>query len=455
MSQERWKELLFPKRFRESSVKVNTHWNPFDSDYSRISLSAPFRRLQDKAQVFPFDNNDFVRTRLTHSIEVSGIGRSIGVRIEDELIKSDKLNEEKRGHIPSLLAVSGLIHDIGNPPFGHFGEVVIQNFFNGSSYISTLSELQKRDFIFFDGNVQSLRLLLKLGLSEDEYSYNLTFPTLASIIKYPKSSETGNKSKDERKNLGLGVSFKKFGYFQAEKEQFEQINVQLGLKDCRHPLCFILEASDDICYSVSDIEDGVAKNIVSIESVKSLLDDKDDALCRALLDNICKWEVVYKKHPNYKKLLAQKIRVFAQQEMIKSAISSFIDNHDDIISCNFDDELIKQSKSAQLREVFSSIGEICFRNELVIKRELLGNTVLNYLLKEFIECSISQEHKDIKTTKGKLYTLISDRFRYISENSKDDSTYNKLLMVTDFISGMTDSYAVNLYNGLIGIEVSK
>ncbi len=457
MSQDRWKELLFPNRFRESSVKVSTHWNPFDSDYSRISLSAPFRRLQDKAQVFPFDNNDFVRTRLTHSIEVSGIGRSIGVRIENELINSKKLSEDKRGHIPSILAVSGLIHDIGNPPFGHFGEVVIQKFFRKylSSNHSKFSELEKKDFFFFDGNVQSLRLLLRLGLSEDEHSYNLTFPTLASIVKYPKDSETGNKSKEERKNSGFGISFKKFGYFQAEKDHFDEINSLLGLNNCRHPLCFILEASDDICYSVSDIEDGVAKNIVSISLVKSLLEDKEDTDCKELLEKIHGWEIDLKEHPNFVKLVAQNIRIFAQQKMIASAISSFMDNHNKIISGNFDDELVKTSKSSHLRDVFSSIGEICFSHESVIKRELLGNTVMSYLLEEFVQCVVSNEYKDIKTTKGKLYTLISDRFRYIFEKSKGNREYNKLLMITDFISGMTDSYAVNLYNGLIGIETNK
>jgi dGTPase len=201
-------------------------------------MSASFRRLQDKTQVFPLEKNDFPRTRLTHSIEVSALARSIGVSIENILLKKELLEKQYRGYIPSLLSVSGLVHDIGNPPFGHFGEESIKEYF--LRFFEKEQELgfndeEKSDFTKFDGNVQGFRLLTKLSLAMDDNSYNLTYPTLASIIKYPKSSTEGN-------NETAGIEFKKFGYFQSEKERFNKINKSLELDNHRHPLAYILEA---------------------------------------------------------------------------------------------------------------------------------------------------------------------------------------------------------------------
>jgi len=192
---ENWNNRLNPERFRGTTAKdIPPNWNPFDSDYARIVMSAPFRRLQDKAQVFPLEPNDFVRTRLTHSIEVSSVARSLGVRVENWLKENQHIGQDKIGHIPSILATASLAHDIGNPPFGHFGEKCIQTFFrDNESKLTFLSDEEKSDLFYFDGNVQSLRLLLRLGLASDEYSYNLTFPTLATTVKYPKDSINGNK----------------------------------------------------------------------------------------------------------------------------------------------------------------------------------------------------------------------------------------------------------------------
>lgn len=477
----RWEELLNPKRLRPSeksgTIPIGNEEYPripFDSDYSRITLSAPFRRLQDKAQVFPLEKNDFARTRLTHSIEVSGIARSLGVSLESFLIKEEILSEKKRGHIPSILSVAGLIHDIGNPPFGHFGEETIQLFFKKKfepiKQEESEEDLEKRfglnkderaDFENFDGNVQSLRLLLRLGMAKDEFSYNLTLPVLASIIKYPKSSTIGNKDKEEREENGFGISYKKFGYFQSEENKFKEISTHLGTKDKRHPLVFLLEAADDIAYTVSDLEDGCKKRILSIDILrKTLLSNefKNDEHCQKILSIINKIRKSkndkIKNFPSQIMLIAQECRVEAQTLMIRDAINIFIENHENILNGNFDSDLIESSKSNKLREFFKRISEYNFNNKNVLKSELIGEKVISFLLNRFIEAVESPDFKKNKTKEGKVYSLISEHYKYI-ETFLDDypnPKYKKYMLVTDYISGMTDSYALTLYQELKGIE---
>lgn len=361
-----WDKRLTPKRFRPTSMKdVDPGWNPFDSDFSRISMSAPFRRLQDKAQVFPLEPNDFVRTRLTHSIEVSSVARSLGVRAEQWLMAQKLLSPDKAGHIPSILATASLAHDIGNPPFGHFGEKCIQIFFKtNANFLEGLSAEEEADLINFDGNVQGLRLLLRLGLSSDEYSYNLTFPTLATIAKYPKDSITGNKGKEKT------ISFKKYGFYQTEKEKYKEINDELGLYNERHPLCFLLEAADDICYVVSDTEDGFKKNTITLHTLLDTLSKTEyqkDAKCRELHKKIQELDAKYKGWENKKSLIAQECRIFAQWKMIPSAINTFKEHHESILNGNFHHELLDNSCSGQLKKFFEDISSNNFMHESVIK----------------------------------------------------------------------------------------
>ena len=214
-------KMISPIRFRESSVKKDPTdgRNPFDSDYSRIVLSSHFRRLQDKAQVFPLERSDFIRTRLTHSLEVACFARGLGLGVEKHLLKKKIITETEIGYIPTILEVAGLIHDIGNPPFGHFGEEIIKSYFQKIKSFSddnliknafdSLTDEQQADFLNFDGNVQGFRILRKLGLAHDNFSYNLTMPILATIIKYPYSSLEGNKKMSD----GGKYSQKKYGYF--------------------------------------------------------------------------------------------------------------------------------------------------------------------------------------------------------------------------------------------------
>lgn len=446
-----WNQRLTPKRFRPTEVQnVPQGWNPFDSDLARIVMSAPFRRLQDKAQVFPLEPNDFVRTRLTHSIEVSSVARSIGVRIENWLLQNKHITQDKVGHIPSILATASMAHDIGNPPFGHFGERCMQDFFrNNQGVLADLNEKEQADLLNFDGNVQGLRLLLRLGLASDEYSFNLTFPTLATIVKYPKDSIEGNK----KSNRPIGL--KKYGFYQTDKEKYIEINDVLGLAGERHPLCFLLEAADDICYSVSDIEDGFKKKTINLEIILNKLNDKynDDKECIELQKLIKKFEVNYKSYENKNSLIAQSCRIFAQQKMVNSAVDTFCEKHEEIINGTLDEELLSKSSSKLLRKFFEDISTYNFNHESVVKSELIGETVISYLLNKLSSAILSKDCENKKTVDGKLCSLISHQARYAMKKTEYGNTkYLNLLMAIDFVASMTDTYALSLYKDLCGFK---
>lgn len=399
-----WGMRLKPERFRgTTATDIPQGWNPFDSDYLRIVMSAPFRRLQDKA-----------------------------------------------GHIPSILATASLAHDIGNPPFGHFGEKCIQTFFKRKeTELTFLNECEKADLLSFDGNIQGLRLLLRLGLASDEFSYNLTFPTLATTVKYPQDSLSGNKGNT------FGISLKKYGYYQTDKERYCQIDRSLGLNGKRHPLCFLLESADDICYSVSDIEDGFKKGTIDLKFITNLIlkNYKDDDECNGLYRKIQKLQNKYKAYENKSSLIIQECRIFAQRKMIDSALNNFFNNHDNILTGNFDQELLAGSSSEKLRRLFEDIAVKNFKHESVVKSELLGDTVLYYLLDRFFTAILSDSSDDRKTSNGKIYSLFSHQARFaMKKTTYKNKKYLKMLMVIDFISGMTDSYALSLYQDLRGIK---
>jgi dGTPase len=453
---ETWEKLLAEERFRAPSVGKHSldGRNVFENDYSRVIGSAPFRGLQDKAQVFPLEEFDFVRTRLTHSLEVSTFGRGLGFSIEKELIKANKLDAKRQGHLSSILSTVGLIHDIGNPPFGHFGEEVIQTFFKKffkeNAYLH-LSEEEKADFEYFDGNVQGFRILRKLNLSRDQYSYNLTFPILSSVIKYPKSSTEGNQPKN------ANISFKKFGYFQSEKEDFNEINDTLGLNNNRHPLVFLLEAADDIAYSVSDIEDGCKKQIISKEYLQDILQTElKGTSCEKFINAFSKIDTeIPSDFPNKLSIVIQNFRIQTQTFMLQEASKIFLDKHDDIIDGKFDKDLLLNSDAAPLRKAFKRLSYENFNHKSVLMRELAGERALNFLLDTFVRAILSTNYNDPKTKEGKLFAIISQNHKYVFEklNTYGNTQYNKLQLITDYLSGMTDTYALKLYHELSGNKI--
>lgn len=458
-----WNELLKAHRFRLKD-RNRTTLEEFQYDYSKIIFSSAFRRLQNKTQVFPLSTNDFVRTRLTHSMEVSNIAMNIGRGVEKELISLGILDKDKDGFISTILGSASLVHDIGNPPFGHYGEMIIQDFFknyfekyfkgNKDIYDYHWSDEELGDFTYFEGNAQAFRLLKKLQYTRDEHSINLSFPVLATIMKYPHSSTSGNK-KD------MGVSYKKFGYFQSEFESFDVIVNSLGMKINnkvrRHPLVFLLEAADDIAYSVADIEDGCKKGLITLEVLKKkmyrYLDSSNPSEYEILstLENIN----VDPNYPQPLEVIASIFRIKIQNFMIDAGIKAFINNHDKILSGDFDMDLLDLSEAEGLKKAFKELGEILYNCKEVLKLELTGDKIITVLLEEFTKAITSPKRSRKGSKEEKLYNLISSNYRFLMEKYSDSENklYNELRLITDFICGMTDSYALDLYRSITAINI--
>lgn len=472
-----WEKILCRKRFRPSSGNLykgdmdtnNNHRNEFDKDYDRIVYSSSVRRLQDKAQVFPLQENDFTRNRLTHSLEVSALARSFGYAIGDWLLEKEKFKSHNQvRELSALLQVSALIHDLGNPPFGHYGEDIIRNWFKewfkDEKNKKDLTEQQITDLENFEGNAQTLRIVSKLQLLNDQYGVNFTYGTLSTIMKYPWNS---NSEKGKEKN--------KFAYFSSEERLATQIMEQVGLKEgVRHPVTYLLEASDDIAYLLADVEDAVKKGIIPWE--KEYDNIKENLQYNSLYDSMfIKLDDQIKKNkenkiPESNLANIQNFKVKAQGIMFNEVVSQFKKHYGKIMTGTYGvKNLLECSNVEDLVDEMKRLAkEYCYTNKEVLTLELVGDKVITGLLDIFIEALVDDDC-EVKPKKraGKLYYLISDNFKYIccldqnnelsekikSMDFKDVSKYNKLLLITDFISGMTDSYAVNLYKQLTGVRL--
>ena len=450
----KWELLLGSKRFREkSTTSVSDGRNEFENDYGRLISSAPIRRLQDKTQVFPLEQSDFIRTRLTHSLEVSYIASSIGQSIEKYLLDIKEINESQKGNLSSLLRVAGLVHDLGNPPFGHFGEEAIKKFFKDyfEKNHTTLSDLEKADFENFDGNVQTFRILSKLSYFGDEFGYNLTFSSLASIIKYPSNSIDGNKDPYTE------ISKKKFGYFVTETEKYKEISDYLKLKNKRSPIVYLLEAADDIAYSAADIEDGIKLGIINIQKVKEIFSKYLDKNKDEVLGYLDETVENYKNQKNIDdSLIIQKFRIFTQRKMIESVIECFKKNYEEIMLGEFESEIIDKSEASDIRKSYKKLQYSIFNDKSILKKEIAGWEAIYGLLKIFIKASSSENFKpEGNTYEARLFNIISSSHRKVYEDVENYNLneYKKIQLVVDFISGMTDSYAINLFQELNGIKL--
>lgn len=467
-----WDNLLCEERSR-TSTRINSEKkdeyvtrNEFEADYDRIVGSSSVRRLQDKAQVFPLQKNDFVRTRLTHSIEVSAIARSLAKTVGMTLEKKGRFTREQTEKFMGMLQTAGLIHDLGNPPFGHYGETVIRNWYkevvlkekeNRDSHYEVNQE--DTDFLYFDGNVQNLRIVTKLQTLNDQYGANFTYGTLATIIKYPFSSQNSKHSKY------------KFGYFKSEENIIQQIWAKTGLKEgVRHPATFLLEAADDIVYICDDIEDGVKKEYIpwfkEYDRLKEifLLDSKYADIFKKL-DNVTLNEDMVEEE----KILAH-VRLFrnaVQGYLIKSAVKCFFDNYDEIMNGRYGLKDLLENDKEFVKELKRITRDYCFACDEVLTLEIVGNRVIRELLDIFYKAIITSNHEIIEDTtkyEGKIYHMISDNYKYIAKfdyvnnrcrELKNMKEYDKIHLIVDFISGMTDSYAVLLYKKLLGINLPE
>lgn len=457
-NQNKWARILGEQRFRPSEKKsVQDRRDPFENDYGRLVSSAQVRRLQGKTQVFPLPENDYPRTRLTHSLEVAYFGSSLGKSIENVIRERQELPENFEGRLSSLLRVCGLVHDLGNTPFGHFGEVAIRDFFKryfAKNQVS-VSEKERADLESFDGNVQTLRLLSKLHYFGDSYSFNLTYQTLSALMKYPSDSVTGNKGADATE-----IAQYKFGYLQAEKKLYEDMEAYFGFHGRRNPVSFILEAADDIAFRAADIEDSVKLGVLSVDDIIKIFEEnlgihKKDF--RAFVEKT-KSELSELKEINpslYDFILAQKIRIHNQTIMISEVEASFEKHYQEIMDGVFNDELLNSSDSNDLNSAYAKLFERVLKDKRILRMEITGYQVINGLLEMFVPAVLSKERTKFQEH---LYQMISDEQRFIFDHQLPDtkdgpSDYQKLLLVTDYISGMTDSFALDLYQRLSGIKI--
>lgn len=467
-----WGRLLSDERIRPVPARAGSGdlRTEYEKDYHRIIGSASFRRLQDKTQVFPLDKSDFIRTRLTHSLEVASFGKSLGQNISQKIlqeVKDPDFKPEYQGYVCDILQCAGLLHDIGNPPFGHFGETVIREWFRAHMGSLTLQDepltelLTKQmqaDFYEFEGNTQALRLVTKLHYLVDEHGMNLTQALLGTIIKYPVSSLEIDKESGD-------IRTKKMGYYYAEKDLFAQIQQTLGTEGRRHPLAFVLEAADDIAYKTADVEDAFKKGYITYQQlVAELLGGGEKRGAGPeyfeLVDSLEKryQKGQGRKVSNPEAYAVQNWIVGVQGKLLACASDNFAGNYREIMAGTYKRELLAEGDCALIAEVLGDIAyRYAFVSEPIYKLEIAAETIMDFLLKRFVDAAIVYDSGlPMTAVQTKLMTLVSDNYKaiyrfYSREKSPEEKLYLRLLLVTDSICGMTDSYAKRLYQELSGI----
>lgn len=480
-----WKKLLSTKSQRpRSSIKLSDIRDDFEKDFHRIISSPSFRRLQDKTQAFPLEENDFVRTRLTHSIEVSSfakaLAKSIGNKIIDDKLDSD-FGYNELNAIVSILSSAALMHDIGNPPFGHFGEDSIRSWFKSNSdkievvdfygnkvkLRELLNEQMLNDFYNFEGNAQTLRIVSKLHFIVDEYGMNLTYGLLNTIIKYPISSLEVDKNENDSR-------YKKIGYYFAEKDLFNKIVSSTECYNKKNPLTYILEAADDIAYATADIEDGFKKKYISFQNFEEKLEEYGFKKGNVYYDRFYKYYEDAKKKNVYdtRSYAVKRWIISIQGLIINDVVNTFVNNYDKIMNGELERELFYYAPCDNLVKMLKNIAkEYVFDSKIISKTEISAHTIIHSLLNSFIPAVVNYDTRfDTNDSLFKRYRIIlSDSHKYIykiyskkyeNENKNkvtDENIYNyklylRLLLVTDFISGMTDNYSKTLYQELQAIK---
>ena len=464
----RWEQLLSTKRPREAVAKPKQKEDlrsEFEKDYHRIIGSASFRRLQDKTQVFPLDKSDFIRTRLTHSLEVSSYGKSLGQNIGEYIltyIKDPNFTWKDKEEICNILECAGLIHDIGNPPFGHFGESVIRDWFKrnlpimkfkGETVENLLTEQMREDFYHFEGNAQALRLVTKLHYLVDEHGMNLTYALLHTIVKYPVSSVGIDKTTGNIKD-------KKMGYYYADKDIFESIVKETGTDGKRHPLTFILEAADDIAYKTADIEDAYVKGFISYYQLKEELRQLQESEPENPFKPLDKLEHKYESGVNRgvsnpEEYAVKNWIVQVQGFLINCATYGFTSNYNAIMEGTYGKDIFCGTYGEGLMHL---LGDMAYRRVFttpsIYKMEVAESVIMDFLMDKFVKAVLYYD-TDVKLNDidKRVVSFISENYKsayHKQAEGKDENEklYLRLLLVTDYICGMTDSYAKRLYQEL-------
>ena len=435
-----WTKLISAKRLGMEAFHTegSDDRSDFLRDYDRLIFSAPFRRLQNKTQVFPLPGSIFVHNRLTHSLEVACVGRSLGNRLSRALLcRHPELGDSLVGEIGNIVSAACLAHDLGNPPFGHSGERAISAYFTegkGQSLHDKLTTEEWNDIIHFEGNANAFRLLTHQFNGRRRGGFALTYSTLASIVKYPYSSYySGGKSK--------------FGFFHTEADTFRTIADELGiirlstenepLRYCRHPLVFLVEAADDICYQMMDIEDAYKLKILTHEETVSLLTPFIEEHKQGHLTEVL--NMVSDRNEQIAYLRSKIIGI-----LIDECADAFMQHETEILDGIFTDPLIRHT-SERCRQAYRHCSEIAktkiYRSRDVLDIELAGFRIINTLIELMID---AVTHPDNAYSRL-LIDRVSSQY-----NLQAPTLYGKVQAVFDYLSGMTDVFALDLYRKING-----
>ncbi|MDG1823182.1 MAG: dNTP triphosphohydrolase [Flavobacteriaceae bacterium] len=432
-----WEQLLSLKRHGDNQKRLRAEQDPtrsgFEVDYDRIIFSAAFRNLQDKTQVIPFSKTDFVHTRLTHSLEVSVVGRSLGRMAGQRLL--DKYPELATSGYTSndfgaIVAAASLAHDIGNPPFGHSGEQAIGNYFahgNGLAYKKDLTDTQYHDLTHFEGNANGFKILSETreGIPG---GLRLSYATLGAFTKYPKASLPYRPT--------THVADKKFGFFQAQQEDYVAVAKELGLfqqggKIMRHPLAYLVEAADDICYTLIDFEDGINLGWIS----------EDYAL--EYLINLVKDSINTKK---YQQLTTKTdrlayLRALSISTLIQEAAALFMKHEDEILAGTFATSLTDKSQyKAQIKDIIDLSIRNIYQAQEVIEKELKGYQVIHRLLDVFVGAAVRKQSGNASAFDKLALKCLPDTLVLPEED-----TYGLLLGISSYVASLTDGKALEWY----------
>ena len=446
-----WEQLLSNKRLgQENGSHRNDDRSEFQRDFDRLIFSAPFRRLQNKTQVFPLPGSIFVHNRLTHSLEVSSVGRSLGNDVSRLLLqRHPQLFATHFTELGSIVSAACLAHDLGNPPFGHSGERAIGTYFSEGKgqalqhYVCEetgdgLTSDQWQDLIHFEGNANAFRLLTHHFKGRRKGGFVMTYSTLASIVKYPFSSNLAQKKK-------------KFGFFQSEQADFQKIADELGilrrespegtLLYARYPLVYLVEAADDICYEIMDIEDAHKLKILTTEETKTLLmaffnEDKQKEITERLeeLDDVNE-QIVYLRSIVIGTLESECVRVFVENEekILAGEFEGCLIDHIDDIPYHAYQECVKMA--------YAKI----YHAQAVVDIEIAGYKVITQLLDLMIDAVTHSE----KTYSKILINRVSPQYDILAT-----TLYERIMAVLDYISGMTDVFALDLYRKINGMSLA-
>jgi dGTPase len=457
-----WKNMISHQRFGIGTSSSPGYRSEFIRDYDRIIFMSAFRRLQDKTQVFPLPGNVFVHNRLTHSLEVASVGRSLGTAIGRDVIVPllDKNDESSQtfyaNDLSGVIASACLAHDVGNPAFGHSGEKAIAYYFdkNKESQIdqrslqSYFSEAEWQDLIQFEGNANALRLLTRAFIGKLEGGQRLNYLTLASILKYPCESLAVNKDFSHRK---------KFGFFQSEKEVFHSIMSSFGfsvesdpfVSSRRHPFVLLVEAADDICYRIIDMEDAHRIKIISHEKITGLFLDLIEQL-QGGTSSMARTKDVLSKIGDENEAISY-LRTKCIGGLVEATTAVFEKNHENILNGTWNESLVGEveKQCPALKDIQDISVKRIYNHPSVIEVELAGYNVMSEILNIFIPAILKNNPSNMEK---KSLLLIPNQFNH---SRQPKMYYEKVMGVLDFVSGMTDGYATELYRKIKGIDIAS